>query len=157
MVIASISLLLYKINDRVYFSRNNLERSLYLGTRGGVRLYASGGVCWELLWGAAAVWHRPFLSLCCTDSGGGCHDHGRRDEILDCTLWQPEGAQEAQCLGLCHLPDWLVWYYMVSGTGQPLAGVSVVTPKCWRRLGLMHSNLPIITSQQSYFIFFQNW
>lgn len=41
MVIASIPVLLYKINGRLYFSRNHLERSLWLGTGGGARLYVS--------------------------------------------------------------------------------------------------------------------
>lgn len=158
IAIASVPVLLYKINGSLYFSKNHLERSLCLGTRGGVRLYVSGGLCWEPRSGAATVWRRPFVSLCCTDPGGGHHDHGRRDEILDRTLWQPEGAQETQCLGLCHVPDWPVWYYMVSRTGQPLAGVSLMTRTCWRKLRLTYSSLPIITSQQSYFlIFFRNW
>jgi len=64
----------------------------------------------------------------CADPSGGHHDYRRRDEIFDRTVWQSTGAQETPPLGLCHIPDWFVWYYMVSMTGQLLAGVFLMTP-----------------------------
>lgn len=159
MVIASIPVIyLYKINGRVYFSRNNLERSLCWSTHGGVRLYVSGDLCWGLgqvqqsydtgPFCPHAVPQTPVVAIMTT--GGGMRSltalYGslrglKKLNVLDCATY---------LTGLSGTTWWV-------GLGSP-AGVSLMTPKCWRRLGLVYSSLPVITSQQFYFlIFFQNW